>query len=468
MQDINHNPVYSYNRNSETTETFGSTDVNVDYQHSTHKKDELLTVSYRFSHSPNDSKDYTELENVVNYNPWLGYPQNNINKASTNEHTGQVDYTTPTWKDQTLEVGAKYIFRQSRSNTDRTAFNDSLNIWEDVTSKDSHFRHTQHIYSAYLGYSMKFDKFGVKAGVRAEGTSLDVKYEMAPDMNFDTHYFDVVPNATISYQLSMAQQLRLGYNMRIQRPGIWYLNPYVSNADPQNISYGNPNLDSEKSNGVNLNYSIFAQKFSFNTSISYTFIDNSIERYTFIDPADPGIFRTTYGNIGKRQTTGLFVYGSWNPIPLFRVNLNGSLSYTDLRSEKNDMANSGFSGRVFAGAQFNLPLDIRLNLNGGFISSAIQLQGRRSPLNFATVYVSRNFLKKKLSVSLYFYDMFWKRRKMEATIYDDTFHRQDISYSPTRTFGIGISYRFGNLKDAIKKVKRGIKNDDVKALESGS
>lgn len=213
MQDINHNPVYSYNRNSETTETFGSTDVNVDYQHSTHKKDELLTVSYRFSHSPNDSKDYTELENVVNYNPWLGYPQNNINKASTNEHTGQVDYTTPTWKDQTLEVGAKYIFRQSRSNTDRTAFNDSLNIWEDVTSKDSHFRHTQHIYSAYLGYSMKFDKFGVKAGVRAEGTSLDVKYEMAPDMNFDTHYFDVVPNATISYQLSMAQQLRLGYNM---------------------------------------------------------------------------------------------------------------------------------------------------------------------------------------------------------------------------------------------------------------
>ena len=398
----------------------------------------------------------------------MGYPQNNINKASTNEHTGQFDYTTPTWKDQSLEAGIKYIYRQSRSNTDRKAFNQTSQMWEEATPADSHFDHSQQIYSAYLGYTMKFGKFGVKAGARAEGTSLKVRYELAPDMNFGNDYFDVVPSAVVSYQLSMSQQLRLGYNMRIQRPGIWYLNPYVSNADPQNISYGNSNLDSEKSNGVNLNYSIFAQKFSFNTSISYTFIDNSIERYTFIDPADPGIFRTTYGNIGKRQTTGLFVYGSWNPIPLFRVNLNGSLSYTDLRSEKNDMANSGFSGRVFAGAQFNLPLDIRLNLNGGFISSAIQLQGRRSPLNFATVYVSRDFLKKKLSVSLYFYDMFWKRRKMEATIYDDTFHRQDICYSPTRTFGIGISYRFGNLKDAIKKVKRGIKNDDVKALESGS
>ena len=61
----------------------------------------------------------------------------------------------------------------------------------------------------------------------------------------------------------MAQQLRLGYNMRIQRPGIWYLNPYVNNADPQNI-FGNPNLDSEKSNNINLNYSMFAQKFSIN------------------------------------------------------------------------------------------------------------------------------------------------------------------------------------------------------------
>ena len=468
MLDADRNPVYSYNRNSESSRKSGSADMNVDYQRSTRKKDELLTLSYRFSRSPNDNEDYTELTDIRNYEPWLGYPQNNINKASTNEHTGQFDYTTPTWKDQSLEAGIKYIYRQSRSNTDRKAFNQTSQMWEEATPADSHFDHSQQIYSAYLGYTMKFGKFGVKAGARAEGTSLKVRYELAPDMNFGNDYFDVVPSAVVSYQLSMSQQLRLGYNMRIQRPGIWYLNPYVSNADPQNISYGNPNLDSEKSNGVNLNYSIFAQKFSFNTSISYTFIDNSIERYTFIDPADPGIFRTTYGNIGKRQTTGLFVYGSWNPIPLFRVNLNGSLSYTDLRSEKNDMANSGFSGRVFAGAQFNLPLDIRLNLNGGFISSAIQLQGRRSPLNFATVYVSRNFLKKKLSVSLYFYDMFWKRRKMEATIYDDTFHRQDISYSPTRTFGIGISYRFGNLKDAIKKVKRGIKNDDVKALESGS
>ena len=42
--------------------------------------------------------------------------------------------------------------------------------------------------------------------------------------------------------------------MRIQRAGIDYLNPYVDELDPLNVSYGNPDLDSEKSNSVNLNY----------------------------------------------------------------------------------------------------------------------------------------------------------------------------------------------------------------------
>lgn len=274
-------------------------------------------------------------------------------------------------------------------------------------------------------------------------------------------------NATISYQLSMAQQLRLGYNMRIQRPGIWYLNPYVNNADPQNISFGNPNLDSEKSNNINLNYSMFAQKFSINASATYTFVNNSIEQYTFIDPKNPGIFQTTYGNIGKKQSTGLFVYANWNPVPLFRIYMNGGVDYTDLKSDMNDMANSGFSGRIFAGTQFNFPMDFRLNLHGGYFSPWIQLQGKRSPFYFTGISVNKDFLKKKLSVQLSFQNPFWKRMKMENTSSDDTFFRRETNYRTMRMLQVSVSYRFGTLKDAIKKVKRGINNDDVKSGGSG-
>lgn len=132
----------------------------------------------------------------------------------------------------------KYINRQSKSNT-LEQVKDSLNVWQDISQRNSDFRHTQHIYSAYLGYMVKFNKFGAKAGVRAEGTSLNAEFAKAPEENFKTNYFDVVPNATLTYQLDMSSQLRLGYNMRIQRPGIWYLNPYLNNIDPQRISQGN-------------------------------------------------------------------------------------------------------------------------------------------------------------------------------------------------------------------------------------
>ena len=36
--------------------------------------------------------------------------------------------------------------------------------------------------------------------------------------------------------------------MRISRPGISYLNPYVDRSNPTALSYGNPDLDVEKAN----------------------------------------------------------------------------------------------------------------------------------------------------------------------------------------------------------------------------
>ena len=102
-------------------------------------------------------------------------------------------------------------------------------------------------------------------------------------MDFSTSYFNVVPNLTLSYQIDMAQQIRVGYNMRIRRPSIWNLNPYVNTTDPENISYGNPNLDPEKSNRLHMNYSFFNSKFNFNANLSYRFENNAIEQVVMMN-----------------------------------------------------------------------------------------------------------------------------------------------------------------------------------------
>ena len=468
--EFNSSPIYKFHRNSVSEGTFGSTGLNVDYQHSTSKKDELLTVSYRFSQSPNDSESNTELSDVVNYYLSNEYPKWNINDASTIEHTGQIDYTTPLFNKQTLEAGVKYINRQNKSNTLEQIYNDSTKMWEDHSRDNSQFRHTQHIYSAYLGYLIRLNKFGIKAGVRAEGTSLKAEFARKPDMDFSTNYFDVVPNATLTYQIDMSTQIRLGYNMRIQRPGIWYLNPYINDVDPQNISQGNPNLDSEKSNNVNLNFSKFTQKFSINASLSYTFVNNPIERYSFTadfpvdDPRSQynGAMWNTYDNIGKKQQVGMFLYGNWSPTTWFRIYMNGGLDYTDLKAPTLDLKKDGVSGRVFAGTQFTLPKDFRINLNGGYFSPWIMLQGKQSPFYFAGLNVSKDFLKKKLSVSVGANNPFWKTMKMEMTTNGEGFRNVSTNWRSAREFRFSVSYRFGTMKGQIKKVRRGISNDDSK------
>lgn len=453
MENSLHEDVYHFKRNSDSKNTYGGSEVNMDYQHSTSLKDELLTVSYKFNHSPNNS-DYTTILDKILESP-LYQPRGNEwkkNKAHTNEHTGQVDYTRPLPKGQGIEAGVKYILRQSASKTEQTIDNIP------TVEPNSDFKHTQHIYSAYASYNIKWKKLGFKVGVRAEGTHLQVK----SDNSFDKDFFNVVPSANLAYQLSMSQNIRLSYNMRIQRPGIWYLNPYVNNQDPLNISYGNPDLEAEKRHNVGLNYSMFSQKFNLNLSTNYSFVNNGIESYMFRSDDKPNVLQTTYGNIAKNHTIGFFLYGSWNPVDMLRIFVNGGADYQDMKSQRYG-SNSGWTGRVMGGAQYSLPYDFRINLNGGYFSSRITLQGNSSSMYFTSISLNKDFFKKKLTVTLSCRDPFWKYKEFTNTSADENFYRKSINNWVGRSFSIRVSYRFGDMKSAIKKVKRGISNDDVKS-----
>lgn len=458
MKDGMTNPVYEFNRYTNSKSTFGGTELNLDYQHSTSLKDELLTISYKFNRSPDNSTYTNNIDTILNsdlYHPVLNEWKDN--KAHTTEHTAQLDYTRPFPKGQSIEAGVKYILRQSDSETDRKVDD------KDAPQPNSDFKHTQHIYAAYASYNIKWKKIGFKIGARAEGTHMDVK----SDESFDKDFFNLVPSVNLGYQLDQSQNIRLTYNMRIQRPGIWFLNPYVDNQDPLNISYGNPDLEAEKRHNLSFNYSMFTRKFNLNASINYNFVNNGIERYMIYDPSQPNVAQYTYGNIGKNHSIGAFVYGSWNPINQFRISVNGGIDYQDLSSET-EGSNSGWNGRVFSNLQYTFPLDFRLNVHGGYFAPRVTLQGKSSSMYFMGLTVSKDFLKKKLTVSLGCRDPFWKYKEMTQTTTNKMFHRESINNWIGRSFSLRVSYRFGDMKGTIKKVKRGISNDDVKAESSGN
>ena len=70
--DADMKKLFAYTQVSSQTQSWGSTDFGVDYQHSFKKKGEILTLSYKLSNTPNNS-NYV-AENIIN-SLYLTQPQ---------------------------------------------------------------------------------------------------------------------------------------------------------------------------------------------------------------------------------------------------------------------------------------------------------------------------------------------------------------------------------------------------------
>ena len=371
------NELYRYVSDGRSKSSWYSIDGGVDYQRMFHVKDRMFTLSYKINTSPQTSDSYSTYNDMHAATDWEDflkrlYDLNNDGSQNTTEHTFQADYTTPIGKIHTLEAGAKYILRDNSSEDDR--YERQIGTTGDYVLDEehsSHYKHQNDILAAYMGYGLRVKKISGRLGVRYEHTKQEVKYLLGKGDNFNKNFDDVVPSASIGYKLTDMSNLRFGYNMRIYRPGIWYLNPYLNDSNPTNISQGNSHLDSEKSHSFNLSYSNFTQKFNINLSARYSFTNNSIEQVTeqvkdteiagLQNPTGKEVLYSTYQNIGKSRNASLSGYVNWNATSNTRIyaNLYGNYTYME---GANGLKNDGWNLFAYGGAQQSLPHDWRHQL----------------------------------------------------------------------------------------------------------
>lgn len=472
--------LYQYVSNNRSKSSWYSIDGGIDYQRMFHVKDRMLTFSYKINTRPESSDSYStydyDMEDVApDWQDFMKRMKNQHNDGSQNttEHTLQADYTTPIGKIHTLEAGAKYILRDNSSEDDRYEQATATQTdYEFDNDHSSHYKHQNDILAAYLGYGLKVKKISGRLGVRYEHTKQEVKYLLGKGDNFDKDFDDLVPSASIGYKLTDMSNLRLGYNMRIYRPGIWYLNPYLDDSNPTNISQGNSHLDSEKSHSFNLSYSNFTQKFNINLSARYSFTNNSIERVTeqkkdtdipgLQNPTGKEVLYSTYQNIGKSKNASLSAYVNWNATSNTRIyaNLYGNYTYME---GANGLKNDGWNLFAYGGAQQSLPHDWRISLNIYGQTPWIMLQGKGSSFFDYGLSVNKSFLKKRLTLSAFASNFFKKYMHPTSSIEGVGFIQDSWNRYTRQRFGMSISYRIGELKASVKKAARTISNDDVKS-----
>ena len=463
--------VYSYDNVNHRDSRYHGINTSVDYQHQFGKENQNLTVSYRFSSDLRNNKTLNVYDNLQSV-PFALKDRRIDPDNKSQEHTAQIDFTSPLGENHTLSVGAKYIYRLNRSDNEEYSrlAGTATDFLPDV-AQSLLYRHRTDISAGYTEYIYRLKRFSLRSGLRFESSHIRVTYPNGTRAAFSTRLNDWVPSLNLGYNLTDTQLLRLGYNLRIGRPDIYYLSPYVNHLSPEKISYGNPNLESETAHNFQLNYSLFSQKFSVNFSATYSTSYNGLTFYSFMKD---GVEHSTSGNFLHSKQWIFDTYLNVNPWKSTAFTLNGNLKYSDLKSYRTSDHNYGFSGNFFAMLRQDLPWKLKFGLGVGANWNDISLQGQSSKFKYYFLNLSRSFLEEdRLTVTLNGFNIFNPRQTFNNTTQTAMFRSSTSSVlHGFSRISLGISWRFGKLRAVVKKTARSIENSDVKtgssSQESGS
>ena len=382
---------FSYTSNTDMKNTRTSFNGSLDYQRFFNKeRTKSLVLTYQLSYNPATTEMTNNFNNSSNYIDLTD--RYSENKDKTISHIFQLDYTMPLGTGQTLGFGSKFQLHDATADSKYYL----TGIYDPSSSSEYEYKNS--ILAGYGEYAGNFNKFGVKAGIRYEYTWQDVEYHLGNGQDFSTSYGSLVPTASLQYTLGAGSNFGLTYNMRISRPGISYLNPYVDKTNPIALTYGNPDLDVEKAHNISLVYNMFTPKLMLNLNLHHNFTDNGISQYSFYD--SDNLLNTTYGNVVKSHQTGMNAYVNYLLTKNTRIFFNGGLNYIDLRSDALGQSNNGWTANIMAGVQQTLPWDLKLSAFAIASTKSYTLQGWSGGFNLLTASLSKSLLKDKLNLSV--------------------------------------------------------------------
>ncbi len=451
---------FSYGSSTDMRNSRTSFSGSIDYQRFFNKEHtQSLALTYQLNYSPSTVKS----DNIFNTTSSIIDLTNRYseNKEKTTDHTFQIDYTMPIATGQTLSFGTKLQLRDATSDAKYY----KKGVYDPTSSMDYEYKNS--ILAGYGEYAGNFGKIGAKAGLRYEQTWQNVEYHLGNGDDFKKNYGSLVPSASLQYTIGQGSNLGLTYNMRISRPGITYLNPYVDKTNPTTRTYGNTDLDVEKNHNLALVYNMFTPKLMLNLNLHHNFTDNAIEQYSFYDAQN--LLNTTYGNIVRRHQTGLNGYVNWLAAKNTRLFLNGALNYTDLRSNTLSQSNSGWSANAMIGLQQTLPADFKLSVYAMTSTKNYTLQGWSGGFNLITANISKSLLKDKLNLSLM--GMMGLNKggniNIESHSQGKDFTSHTLTKVPLYGFTFTVSYTFGNSKRQAQQHTSRIQNDYIEQQSQG-
>ncbi|GAB3512067.1 outer membrane beta-barrel family protein [Spirosoma knui] len=458
------------NRNVDAKNLSGTVDANIDYLH-TFKPQQEWSISTLYSR--NDLTNNFDADLLTGGGELTGR-QRNLNKNVNQEFTLQTDYQTPIRKNQLLEFGGKAIFREVNSDYKYLLAGPSGQFTTEANNTLGELTYHQNIAAGYSSYTYTTkNRYTFKGGLRYEHTFIDASTREGGNLGVGD-YGVLVPSINASKTIK-GTTLKLGFNRRIQRPGLQQLNPNFNAANPQNITIGNPRLRPELTNNMELAVSKTIGKTFINATFFGRITNNAITQVTQPSDTLAGAVVTTYQNIGRQHAYGTNLFANVAATSKINVGLFLNAFYSSLTGQamgldgvSASLTNSGFnvSGGTFMNATFR---------NGwgaqafGFLQgSQVLLQGRQGGFGFYTVGVKKEFHNKKASLGLAAENFLNSRFNIHTVLNSPLFNQVNDVYLYNRGVRLTFTLKIGKMTmDAPRRKAKSVNNDDVKSDGSG-
>lgn len=265
--------------------------------------------------------------------------QKKVNESQTLSSSASVTYTEPISKKGFLEL--KYKFNNQNNFSRQLSYNkNAASEYKDLDtlfSNDYDFDVNTHRAGASLRWV--YEKVNFSFGAAAANSvfkQIDNIYQTSKERNFNNFF----PSAGFTYKFTKQSNLNINYRGNTQQPSIEQLQPNRQNADPLNISIGNPNLKQEFDHRISFNYNSYKvlQGTYYYAGGSASLVNDDISRSEVV--TESGIRTYQYVNVDGNYNSNVY-FGAGYRIPKYDLNLgfNASLSQnrnnTFVNSQKN-------------------------------------------------------------------------------------------------------------------------------------
>lgn len=399
------------------------------------------TNDISYNYSPNKTmKDFS----TVFTDPFSATSSGNGNlKTGLNFFSAMSNLLWKFPKQLTLETGIKTTLTDFKNNTNYYRNDDGVNVKDEA--RTSAFNYHEAINAAYVQGSKTIAGITFKAGTRMENTVMNGKQKIPNDTTFNINRTDFFPYVFISHSLMTIMGYDLSayliYRRTISRPGYSLLNPSQRYIDPYLFETGNPGLKPQFTQNYEVNVSV-DQHPVFALGINDT--KDIFSNVVYQADSSKRVAYRTYDNLGNNKETYFRILGAVPPGGRYFIVGGAQYNHNFYQGfyEDKPLSYKKGSWSFFTYQTFKISSTSQLTLNG-----FVQLNGQQqfyelSPFGSMNLSLHKQFLKKKLAVTLSARDLLYTNNN-DFTLNQGGIAATGFRKSDTRRFGINVRYSFG-------------------------